>query len=231
MASPLARSRELPGDLLGLHPRGHRHLRRPVRRGRDQLLTVGKWALVIPLGGGPLNLTTLLLGAVLSAVLVSSAGAPAPAGQVRVQRAVAPPVLAAQRPGDRRHHVRRLPAGRLQGSPDGRPDRVILIAFYMFLTTRTVLGRRIYAVGGNAKAAMLSGVNSKRMVFLTFVNMGVLAALGGLIIWRGSTPPRRTRDTASSSTSSPRRSSAAPPPTAASARSPAPSSAPCSSAC
>ena len=58
----------------------------------------------------------------------------------------------------------------------------ILIAFYMFLTTRTVLGRRIYAVGGNAKAAMLSGVNSKRMVFLTFVNMGVLAALGGLII-------------------------------------------------
>ena len=40
---------------------------------------------------------------------------------------------------------------------------------------------RIYAVGGNAKAAMLSGVNSKRLVFLTFVNMGVLAALGGLV--------------------------------------------------
>ena len=58
----------------------------------------------------------------------------------------------------------------------------ILIGFYMFLTLRTVIGRRIYAVGGNAKAAMLSGVNSKLMVFLTFINMGVLAALGGLII-------------------------------------------------
>jgi putative multiple sugar transport system permease protein len=58
----------------------------------------------------------------------------------------------------------------------------ILVAVYMFLTLRTVIGRRIYAVGGNAKAAMLSGVNSRLMVFLTFVNMGVLAALGGLII-------------------------------------------------
>ena len=58
----------------------------------------------------------------------------------------------------------------------------ILIGVYMFVTLRTVVGRRIYAVGGNAKAAMLSGVNSKRMVFLTFVNMGILAALGGMII-------------------------------------------------
>ena len=58
----------------------------------------------------------------------------------------------------------------------------VLIGVYMFMTLRTVLGRRIYAVGGNAKAAMLSGVNSKRMVFLTFINMGVLAALGGIII-------------------------------------------------
>jgi putative multiple sugar transport system permease protein len=58
----------------------------------------------------------------------------------------------------------------------------ILIGVYMFLTLRTVVGRRIYAVGGNAKAAMLSGVNSKLMVFVTFINMGVLAALGGMII-------------------------------------------------
>jgi putative multiple sugar transport system permease protein len=58
----------------------------------------------------------------------------------------------------------------------------ILIGVYMFLTLRTVIGRRIYAVGGNAKAAMLSGVNSKRIVLFTFINMGVLAALGGMII-------------------------------------------------
>ncbi len=58
---------------------------------------------------------------------------------------------------------------------------LILIAIYMFLTGRTVIGRRIYAVGGNAKAATLSGVKTKQMVFLTFVNMGVLSAVGGLI--------------------------------------------------
>jgi putative multiple sugar transport system permease protein len=58
---------------------------------------------------------------------------------------------------------------------------LVLIAIYMFITGRTVIGRRIYAVGGNAKAATLSGVKTKRMVFLTFVNMGVLAALGGIV--------------------------------------------------
>jgi putative multiple sugar transport system permease protein len=58
---------------------------------------------------------------------------------------------------------------------------LVLIAIYMFLTGRTVIGRRIYAVGGNAKAATLSGVKTNQMVFLTFVNMGVLAALGGLV--------------------------------------------------
>ena len=58
---------------------------------------------------------------------------------------------------------------------------LVLTGLYIFVTNRTVIGRRLYAVGGNAKAAMLSGVNSKRLVFLAFVNMGVLAALGGLV--------------------------------------------------
>jgi putative multiple sugar transport system permease protein len=46
---------------------------------------------------------------------------------------------------------------------------------------RTTIGRRIYAVGGNVKAAKLSGVNTERVSFYAFVNMGVLAALAGLI--------------------------------------------------
>jgi putative multiple sugar transport system permease protein len=45
-----------------------------------------------------------------------------------------------------------------------------------------VIGRRIYAMGGNEKAARLSGVNTAKLLFGTFVNMGVLAALGGLIV-------------------------------------------------
>jgi putative multiple sugar transport system permease protein len=57
----------------------------------------------------------------------------------------------------------------------------VLIGIYTFLMNRTTIGRRIYAIGGNAKAARLSGVSVPAVSFLTFVNMGVLAALAGLI--------------------------------------------------
>ena len=55
-----------------------------------------------------------------------------------------------------------------------------LIVIYSFITKQTVVGRRIFALGGNEKAAQLSGVNTKRLKFLTFANMGMLAALGGI---------------------------------------------------
>lgn len=58
----------------------------------------------------------------------------------------------------------------------------ILITLYAFVTSQTTIGRRIYAMGGNEKAARLSGVNTPRLLFGTFVNMGVLAALAGLIV-------------------------------------------------
>jgi putative multiple sugar transport system permease protein len=57
----------------------------------------------------------------------------------------------------------------------------VLIMVYQFVTQRTTIGRRIYALGGNEKATRLSGVNTPRLAFLTFVNMGVLAAVAGLI--------------------------------------------------
>ena len=57
----------------------------------------------------------------------------------------------------------------------------VLIAFFTFVTMRTTIGRRIYALGGNEKAARLSGVKTERLTFFTFITMGVLAALGGLI--------------------------------------------------
>lgn len=59
---------------------------------------------------------------------------------------------------------------------------LLLTAVYWFVTLRTTLGRRIFAVGGNAKAAMLSGVSTSRYVFFTFVSMGALSALGGLVV-------------------------------------------------
>ncbi|MBL8580965.1 MAG: sugar ABC transporter permease [Rhizobiaceae bacterium] len=57
----------------------------------------------------------------------------------------------------------------------------ILIAMFVFLTKRMTFGRRIYAMGGNVKAAALSGINTERLTFLIFVIMGMLAALAGLI--------------------------------------------------
>ncbi len=57
----------------------------------------------------------------------------------------------------------------------------VLIGVYTFVMNRTVIGRWVYAVGGNLKAAKLSGINTSRVTFLAFVNMGVLAAVAGLI--------------------------------------------------
>ncbi len=68
-----------------------------------------------------------------------------------------------------------------RGLPNVFIVMALLIAVYSFLTNHTTFGRRIYAVGGNEKAAALSGINSKRLVFLTFANMGMLAALAGLV--------------------------------------------------
>lgn len=68
-----------------------------------------------------------------------------------------------------------------RGLPNVLVSMVVLTVVYVFLTERTTLGRRIYAVGGNAKAAKLSGIRTERLTFLTFVNMGLLAALAGLI--------------------------------------------------
>ncbi len=59
---------------------------------------------------------------------------------------------------------------------------VALILIYTFITQRTIAGRHIYALGGNEKAARLSGVKTNRVMFWVYVNMGVLAAVAGLIV-------------------------------------------------
>lgn len=69
-----------------------------------------------------------------------------------------------------------------KGLPNVLVVLFVLITLYAFITNQTVIGRRIYAMGGNEKAARLSGVNTPRLLFLTFVNMGVLTALAGMIV-------------------------------------------------
>ncbi|HMO06460.1 MAG TPA: sugar ABC transporter permease [Paracoccaceae bacterium] len=69
-----------------------------------------------------------------------------------------------------------------RGLPNVLIVMAVLIALYAFFTENTTTGRRIYAVGGNLKAARLSGINADRLTFLCFVNMGALAALAGMIV-------------------------------------------------
>jgi putative multiple sugar transport system permease protein len=58
---------------------------------------------------------------------------------------------------------------------------LIVVAIYQFMTTQTVLGRHIYAVGGNPEAAQLSGINVKRITYIVFCSMSMLAAVAGIM--------------------------------------------------
>jgi putative multiple sugar transport system permease protein len=58
---------------------------------------------------------------------------------------------------------------------------LFVVAVYHFLTSNTVLGRHIYAVGSNPEAAHLSGINVKKITYIVFGSMGMLAALSGIL--------------------------------------------------
>ena len=56
-----------------------------------------------------------------------------------------------------------------------------VVMIYDFITTQTVLGRHIYAVGGNPEAAELSGISVKRITYVVFASMGLLTAMAGIL--------------------------------------------------
>ena len=64
---------------------------------------------------------------------------------------------------------------------------VALVIFYHVLTQRTVIGRHIFAVGGNRVAASLSGVSTKRTYFFVMMNMSILSAVAGMVFIGRST--------------------------------------------
>ena len=68
-----------------------------------------------------------------------------------------------------------------RGLPNVLITMGVLTVIYAFVTSNTVIGRRVYALGGNQKAAKLSGIKTERLTFLAFTNMGVLAAAAGLV--------------------------------------------------
>lgn len=58
---------------------------------------------------------------------------------------------------------------------------LVVVALYSFITRKTVIGRHIYAVGGNPEAAELSGINVKKITFMVFGSMGLLSGLSGIL--------------------------------------------------
>ncbi|MGR6429922.1 multiple monosaccharide ABC transporter permease [Rhizobium sp. PAMB 3182] len=136
----------------------------------------------LTLFGQPFNTLALLLGAIVTAVIIWS--------------------NMKERSAQMAHGVAEEPRGifiarniliavgflgftflmaRYKGLPNVLIVMFALIALFTFITTRTTFGRRIYAMGGNEKAAKLSGINTERLTLLTFTIMGALAALAGLI--------------------------------------------------
>lgn len=68
-----------------------------------------------------------------------------------------------------------------KGIPNSLVWIAIVIAIYTYISSKTTVGRYFYAVGGNEKATKLSGINTNRVYFLAYLNMGFLAAIAGMV--------------------------------------------------
>ena len=58
----------------------------------------------------------------------------------------------------------------------------VIVGIYQFVTANTVAGRQIYALGGNRKAADLSGIDTKKVFFWVYTNSGITAAIAGIVL-------------------------------------------------
>jgi len=134
-----------------------------------------------PLGGESLRITSLLIGGIVAIALfymslrerVSKAhygAATEPLGFVIGKNVIFSGVIIGLS----------YQLATYKGLPNVMVIMFLLMMIFDFITNRTTVGRRIYALGGNEKAARLSGIKTDRLSFYTFVTMGVLAALAGL---------------------------------------------------
>ena len=58
----------------------------------------------------------------------------------------------------------------------------VIVLIYGYLTSKTTVGRHLYAIGGNEKAAQLSGINTNKVYFIAYANMGLLAAVAAMAV-------------------------------------------------
>ena len=68
-----------------------------------------------------------------------------------------------------------------KGIPNALVWVSVIIGIYSYISSKTTTGRYFYAVGGNEKATRLSGIDTNRVYFLAYLNMGLLAAVAGMV--------------------------------------------------
>ena len=110
------------------------------------------------LGGGKFNTTCMIVGVIATAIFVLN--------EFRSR-------ISATRKGYELANYKGIPAALVWIA-------VVLLA-YAYITTRTTMGRYLYAVGGNEKATQLSGINTKKVYFFAYTNMGFLTAVAGIL--------------------------------------------------
>lgn len=133
-------------------------------------------------GGGSLNVLTLIIGVLLSLLVIYQEirsrritvkyGFEQSPAWMSVAKAAALVIVI---------NLFTYVLAQYNGIPNILVILMVLIVIYSFVMNHMTMGRHIYALGGNEKAASLSGVKTKRVTFWVFVNMGVLAALSGLV--------------------------------------------------
>ena len=74
-----------------------------------------------------------------------------------------------------------LKLAQYKGIPTALIWVAVVVLIYAYITSKTTIGRHFYAVGGNEKAAKLSGIDTNKVYFVAYTNMGLLAALAGML--------------------------------------------------
>ena len=70
---------------------------------------------------------------------------------------------------------------RYKGIPTALIWVALVVSVYAYITSKTTMGRYLYAVGGNEKATKLSGIDTRKIYFFAYTNMGFLAGLAGIL--------------------------------------------------
>ena len=135
-----------------------------------------------PFGGGEINLLCLIVG-VAACLLYLAAVIRSRLGRVKKGYAVDSLLSTVLRSAVIVAAVMffTVKLSQYKGIPTALVWVALVIGAYGYLTSKTTIGRHLYAVGGNEKATKLSGIDTKKVYFFAYANMGFLAALAGVL--------------------------------------------------